>query len=68
MHVHLISVEVCIVRSGHREIQPESREGENFHTMTHEGHLMEGRLTVEYHIVIVLQMSLHLVAGLDVLV
>jgi hypothetical protein len=29
---------------------------------------MEGRLTVEDHIVIVLEMSLDLVAGLDVLV
>lgn len=68
MHVHLISVEVCIVRSGHREVESESTEGKHFHTMSHERHLMEGRLTVEDHIVIVLEMSLHLVAGLDVLV
>jgi len=68
MHVHLISVEVSIVRSSHREIQPESTEGKHFHTMSHERHLMEGGLTVEDHIVIVLEMSLDLVAGLDVLV
>jgi hypothetical protein len=36
--------------------------------MSHERHLMEGRLTVENHIVIVLEMSFYLVAGLNVLV
>jgi len=68
MHVHLITVEVCIVGGGHREIESESREGEYFHTMTHKRHLMQGRLTVEDNIVIVLEMPLHLVARLNVLV
>lgn len=63
MHVHLISVEVSVVRGGNGQVQAESRIGKHLDSVTHQRHLMEGRLTIENDIIIVSQVTLNLVAG-----
>ena len=66
MKIHFVSIEVCIVRRCHRQIQTESRVRQDLDQMTHDGHLVKRGLSVEEHIVAVLQVPLNLVADLQV--
>ena len=54
MHVHFITVEIGVVRGCDTQVETERLKVKDFDSVTHHGHLVEGRLTVEYHIVFVL--------------
>ena len=60
MHVHLVSVKVGVVGRGHTEVETERGPGKDFDPVTHHGHFVEGRLTVEDDQVIIDNVTLHL--------
>lgn len=47
VHVHLVAIKIGIVRSADRKIQPESVKRQDFDSVTHHTHSVQGRLTVE---------------------
>lgn len=47
VHVHLVSIKVCVVRRCDRQVQPEGGVRQDSHAVSHHGHLVQGRLTVE---------------------
>eukprot|EP00959_Pyramimonas_sp_CCMP1952_P413652 8667311-Pyramimonas_sp.AAC.3 len=60
MHVHLVAVEVGVVRARHRQVEAEGGVGHHAHAVAHDGHLVQRGLPVEEHHVPGLQMPLHL--------
>ena len=58
--VHLVSVKVSVVGRGHAEVEPERGPGKDLDSMTHHGHLVKGRLTVEDDQVIINDVSFNL--------
>ena len=54
MHVHFITVEIGIVRGCDTQVETKRLKVKHFDPMTNHRHLVEGRLTVENHIVFVL--------------
>ena len=66
VHVHLVPVEVGVVRRGHREVEPEGRVRQDLHAVPHDGHLVQARLPVEQHRIAVVEVALHLVPELQV--
>jgi hypothetical protein len=65
-HVHLVSIEICVVRGCDREVESEGRPREHLHSMTHDTHLMQRWLSVEEYKIIIHEMSLHNVAIINV--
>lgn len=59
VHVHLIAVEVSIVRGADRQVEAEGVVGQNAYTVPHHTHTMESGLTVEQNVVSILQVALH---------
>ena len=68
VHVHLVAVEIRVVRRRHRDVHPKSGVGHDPNPVTHDGHLVQRRLTVEEHAVAVDHVPLHLVPVLESLV
>lgn len=64
MHVHLIAIEVGVIGGRDRQIQTESLEIQNTDAVAHHGHFMQGGLSVEDYIVVVLQMPFNRVPDL----
>lgn len=62
MHVHLVTIEISVVRSCDGQVESECRKRKHLDSMTHDGHLMQRWLPVEQDIVSILQVSLDLVA------
>ena len=65
MHVHLIAIKVCIVRCAHRQIQSEGRVRQNFDSVTHHRHSMQGRLPIKEHKITFLKTPLHNHTGVN---
>ena len=65
MHVHLVAVEIGVVRRRDREVESEGRVRHDAHLVTHHRHLVQRRLAIEDNVVAVLNMSLDLVAVLE---
>jgi len=53
VQVHLIAVEVSIVRCSTTQVQPERRPVKDFDLVSHDAHLVQRRLTVEQDDVVV---------------
>ena len=68
MHVHLVAVEIGVVRRRHRDVHSKGAVRHDAHPVAHDGHLVQGRLTVEQHAVAVDHVPLHLVPVLEPLV
>mmetsp|Transcript_11745 Transcript_11745/g.47415 ORF Transcript_11745/g.47415 Transcript_11745/m.47415 type:complete len:693 (-) Transcript_11745:659-2737(-) len=66
VEVHLVTVEIGVVGRRHREVEAEGGEGHNLDPVSHHGHLVQRRLSVEDNDVSVLHVPLHLVAVLQV--
>ena len=62
VHVHFISVEVCIVGSGNTQVKSESLEIKDFYAMAHHGHFVQRRLPIKNDVIVVLEMPLNDVA------
>jgi len=67
VQVHLVAVEVGVVRRRHGEVEAEGGVGHDLDPVRHDGHLVQRRLPVEHDDVPVLDHPLHLVAVLEVL-
>eukprot|EP00958_Prasinococcus_capsulatus_P026051 scaffold4543_cov350-Prasinococcus_capsulatus_cf.AAC.1 len=65
VQVHLVPVEVGVVRGGAAEVEAEGGVGQHAHFVAHDGHLVQRGLPVEEHEVAVLQVALHLEAVLE---
>ena len=68
VQVHLVSIEIGVVRSGTREIETEGGVGEYLHAMAHHGHFVKRGLTVEDNIITIAKMSFNTitVAQMDI--
>mmetsp|Transcript_8511 Transcript_8511/g.14301 ORF Transcript_8511/g.14301 Transcript_8511/m.14301 type:complete len:454 (-) Transcript_8511:782-2143(-) len=58
VQVHLVSVEIGVIRRGHGQVETESGPVENLGAMAHDGHLVQRGLTVEQHNVVIPQVAL----------
>lgn len=58
VHVHLIAVEVSIVGRADREVESEGVVGKDPNAVGHHTHPVQGRLTVEQHVVSVFEGAL----------
>ena len=61
VQVHLVAVKVGVVGRSVAEVHPEGGPGQDLGLVAHHAHLVEGRLTVEHHHVVVADVTLHLV-------
>ena len=59
VHVHLITIEIGVIRRADREIEAEGIIGKNSDAVTHHTHTMECRLSIKQHIISVLECSFH---------
>mmetsp|Transcript_62745 Transcript_62745/g.178202 ORF Transcript_62745/g.178202 Transcript_62745/m.178202 type:complete len:301 (+) Transcript_62745:4623-5525(+) len=60
VQVHLIAIEVRVVRSSHSQVETQRGEGHHLRTVSHHGHLVQGRLPIEDDVVSVQHVPLHL--------
>ncbi len=67
MQIHLVAVEISIVRSAHTFVETEGPPWTNLGVMAHNTQLVKRRLAVEEDNVSVFQVSLHRIANLEVL-
>lgn len=58
MHIHFITVEISIVGSTDRQVEPEGIVRKNSNPMTHHTHSMESRLSIEEDEISILKTSL----------
>mmetsp|Transcript_26014 Transcript_26014/g.73791 ORF Transcript_26014/g.73791 Transcript_26014/m.73791 type:complete len:498 (+) Transcript_26014:2487-3980(+) len=65
MQVHLIAVKVSVVGRGHTEVHAERGPVHHADTVAHDTHLVERRLAVEQHHVVVCEVALHDPAALE---
>ena len=66
MHVHLVAIEVSIVRSCHRQVQAERGIWKHLDSVSHDRHLVERGLSIEEDIVTILEMPFNFVTNLKV--
>lgn len=66
VHVHLVTIEVCVVRSSDTEIHPERLMRQYLDSMSHDRHLMKRWLAVKYDIVSVFDVALDFITNLNV--
>ena len=59
VHVHLIPVEIGVVWRRARQVHAERGVVQDFGTVTHDGHLMQGGLAVKQDVVAVAKVALH---------
>ena len=59
VHVHLVPVEIGVVRRRHGDVHPERGVRHDAHAVAHDGHLVQGGLAVEQHAVAVDHVPLH---------
>ena len=65
VHVHLVAVEVRVVRRAHAEVDAERLPRHDLHLVRHHRHAVERRLPVEQHDVAVHEVALDDEAGLE---
>ena len=57
VHIHLVTVKVCIVRTSCRHVEAERGVRKHAHTVSHHGCLVKRRLTVKQHCIPVNEMA-----------
>ena len=65
MRIHLITIKICIVRTGDHNIQTEGVVREHLYTVTHHRHAVECRLTVEEDGITVHEMAIDRIAEIE---
>mmetsp|Transcript_10070 Transcript_10070/g.31758 ORF Transcript_10070/g.31758 Transcript_10070/m.31758 type:complete len:430 (+) Transcript_10070:3040-4329(+) len=65
VQVHLIAVEIRVVRRRHGQVEAEGGVAHHLHPVAHDGHLVQRRLPVEQHQVVVANVALHHPALVD---
>lgn len=63
VHIHLVAVEIGIVRRRHTQVKSESLERQDFDPMAHQRHLVKGGLPIEDDVVAVTNVPLNNIAG-----
>ena len=62
VHVHLVTVKVCVIRASGRDVETERGIRQNHHAVRHHRGLVQRRLAVEEHNVSIQQMAVHHIA------
>mmetsp|Transcript_15235 Transcript_15235/g.35012 ORF Transcript_15235/g.35012 Transcript_15235/m.35012 type:complete len:225 (+) Transcript_15235:3832-4506(+) len=65
VQIHLVAIEVGIVRRGDGQVHAKRRVGHDAHAVRHDGHFVQRRLPIEHDNVAVLDVPLHTVAVLQ---
>lgn len=58
VHIHLIAIEVSIVRRANRQVEPEGVVGKDPYAVSHHTHPVQGWLSVEQNIITVFKSAL----------
>ena len=58
VQIHLISIEISIVRRAYRKVESEGIVGKYANSMSHHAHFVKSGLTIEKNIISILQLSL----------
>lgn len=59
VQVHLVAVEIGVVRRRAGQVHPEGGPGQHLHPVSHHTHLVQRRLTIENYQVAVADVPLH---------
>ena len=68
MHVHLVTIEIGVIRRSHRQVEPEGGVWQDADPVAHHGHLMQRRLTVKDDHVAIHHVPFHNISWLQMAV